>query len=88
MATIQFYNDYGWNKLPPTISSLNAETVIQRLSAMRQEWEAVTQSKGGELIRVNASLGLALSDFCDILNFTPEQRVQALGPDLAEATRE
>jgi hypothetical protein len=87
MATIRFFNDHGWDNLPPVTSSLTPETVIQGLITMRQEWEVATGAKGAELIKHKGSMGLALSDFCDMLNLTPEQREQALGHDLAEVTK-
>ena len=87
MATIQFFNDHGWDKIPPTQSSLTPAKVVEKLATMRQEWEVATGAAGAELIKQNGSMGLALADFCDILNFTPEQREQALGHELAEVTK-
>lgn len=87
MATVQFYNGYSWDNIPEVkTSGLNRLAVIERLSEIRQEWQEAAAVDGKTLVEVSAPVGVLLSDFCDLLEFTPEERETVLGEELARVT--
>jgi hypothetical protein len=51
--------------------------VLEKLSVLRQEWEAAAD--GGSLINISTSVGLMLFDFTTKLGLTPEEQSVVLG---------
>jgi len=58
--------------------------VLESLSVLRQEWDAVADNES--LINVSASVGLMLFDFTTKLGLTPEEQTHVLGSRLYEET--
>ena len=83
MATVQFFNDYSWDNFPKgKVTGLNKKTIIERLSILRNEWEDTILQDGLTLLDAKGSIGLLLSDICELLEFNQEERISILGPTL------
>ena len=87
MATIQFFNGHSWDTLPKTeaVRVTPTNDVVCRLADLRAEWQKAAESEGKTLIEIQASVGLLLSDICDLLELTPEEIQSVLGSELREA---
>ena len=59
---------------------------IERLAEMRKEWQEAAAVDGKLLPKYQLQLESILSDFCDLLEFTPEERETVLGVELARVT--
>jgi len=55
-------------------------SVLENLSALRQEWESAAE--GDSLLDVTASVGLMLFDIATKLGLTPDERSFVLGVQL------
>lgn len=64
----------------PTFSTLSREQVIEKLSALRLEWEAVNE--GNTLIHITASVGLLLYDLTVQLGMSQGEQAAILGEAL------
>ena len=64
----------------PAVVLPDRQSVLENLSALRQEWE--TSAEGECLIRVSGSVGLMLFDVTGLLGLTPEEQVLVLGERL------
>ena len=85
MASVQFFKDYSWHNTPRTKTvGFNREAVIERLTGMRQEWQEAAEADGKTLAEVKVSVEEMLSDFCDLLELTPEETQSVLGPEFQE----
>jgi hypothetical protein len=82
MAKIQFFEGYSWDNIRPTqvIRMIPIAETIERLKNIREDWEQATD---GKLLReIPVSLGIMLSDFCDLLMLDQRERVMVLGEEL------
>lgn len=64
----------------PTFSTLSTEQVIEKLSDLRLEWEALNE--GDTLIHINGSVGLLLYDLTVQLGMSQNEQVAILGDAL------
>jgi len=87
MATVQFFKNFAWDNVPGTKpGGFNRLAVIERLADMREEWQEAAAVDGKTLTEAQAPVGVVMSDICDLLEFTPEEREAILGVELARVT--
>lgn len=79
---IEFFNNYSLTNLPTVqVRRLAAlDVLVERLANMRQELETMADVEGTTLLGMKANVGLMLSDFCNMLELTAEEREKVLGP--------
>lgn len=86
MAKIQLENGHTWERFPEARVRrvLSLDFVAERLALLCSEWQEIAGSEGKALGEMQASVGLLLSDVCDLLELNPIERAKVFSLELEE----